>query len=88
MTRLDRKTGQPAGPPIEVGHNPREIAIGLGFVWVTNRDDGTVTPHRSQERSRGRQRDHRGTRPLGIAVGGGAVWVANHGGDWVTKIQP
>ena len=59
VTRLDRDTGEPIGEPIKVGHNPREIAIGLGFVWVDQPRRQHGHPHRPEDRPRGRQRDHR-----------------------------
>jgi DNA-binding beta-propeller fold protein YncE len=67
------------------------VAVGLGAVWATNTDDGTVT--RIDPRS-GRVVETIPVAfcPIGIVVGAGAVWVAhcsNAGRPGrVTKIDP
>ena len=43
VTRIDPEAGAPAGPPIRVGKNPADIAVGKGAVWTADYDDSTVT---------------------------------------------
>ena len=81
VSRLDPQTGRPIGKPIKVGRNPREVTVGLGFVWVANNDDNSVT--RIDPRT-GRVVGTAipvGKEPLGIAAGSDSVWVVNHGDD-------
>ena len=72
----------------KVGLNPRQLAFGNGFVWVTNNGDNTVT---RLDPNTGRVVGSPipvGQKPLGIASGAGAVWVANHADHSITRIQP
>jgi len=75
------------GEPIPVGRDPREIAVGEGFVWVANAGDGTVTRIDPRGRVAGAPIAV-GEDPIGIAVGAGAVWTANFRAGTVTRIRP
>jgi YVTN family beta-propeller protein len=86
VTRINPRTNQPVGDPINVAREPRGIAVGAGSVWVT-----------SSARDRVFQIDPSvgsvetisvGGGPTGIAVGAGAVWVANSGDGTVSRIDP
>jgi DNA-binding beta-propeller fold protein YncE len=44
VTRVDAAARAVAGPPLRVGRRPSAIALGEGGAWVTNEDDGTLTP--------------------------------------------
>ncbi len=72
--------------PIPVGTEPHGIAIGEGFVWVTNRGDGTVSQI-GEKSNEVVETITVGANPKGIAVEGGTVWVANTDDDTVTPID-
>jgi DNA-binding SARP family transcriptional activator/streptogramin lyase len=72
---------------IPIGARPSGIALGVGSVWVGNRDDGTLL--RIDPRSR------EVIRTIGLAVEPGAVavaehsvWVAIRAGDAVLRVDP
>jgi streptogramin lyase len=44
VTRVDPATPTLTEPPLHTGKRPSAIALGEGGVWVTNEDDGTLTP--------------------------------------------
>ena len=72
----------------KVGRDPRQLAFGNGFVWVTNNDDNSVTRLDPQTGRVVGAPIPVGQRPLGVASGAGAVWVANHGDHTITRINP
>ena len=72
---------------IPVGHNPSAIADGLGYLWIANQGDGTVTRIDPSGRVAARVIPV-GAEPDGIAVGDGAVWVANEFDNTVSRIDP
>jgi DNA-binding beta-propeller fold protein YncE len=74
--------------PVAVGGNPRELAVGEGFVWVANAGDGTVTRIEPAKGEVVGEPIAVGEDPIGIAVGAGAVWTANFHDGTVSKIQP
>ncbi len=74
--------------PIKVGKDPREIAIGEGFVWVANAADGTVTRIDPAGGKVVGEPIAVGDDPIGIAVGAGAVWTANFRAGTVSRIEP
>ncbi|HWJ43546.1 MAG TPA: hypothetical protein VNR67_08940, partial [Solirubrobacterales bacterium] len=43
VSRIDLKSGEVEGDPIEVGPEPGAVAVGGDAVWVANNGDGTVT---------------------------------------------
>jgi YVTN family beta-propeller protein len=86
IIRIDEATGA-VRARIEVGNNPDGIAVGLGAVWVIDRDDGTlvrIDPATNAVTAT----VPIGQEPAGIAVGAGAVWVANTGEDKVVRVDP
>ena len=63
---------------IELGFKSNLIAAGEGYVWVLNKDGGTIAridPHTHRARTFGITGGG-GAVPFGLAVGKGAVWVA------------
>jgi hypothetical protein len=44
VLRLDAAAPMVTRPPLRVGTRPSAIALGEGTAWVTNQDDGTLTP--------------------------------------------
>lgn len=74
--------------PIAVGKAPTDVAVGEGTVWVTNRDDNTVSavdPVTNEARG---DLTPVGNAPAAVAVGAGAVRVANADSRTVTAIDP
>jgi YVTN family beta-propeller protein len=70
------------------GRNPFGIALGEGSLWVSNRQDNTVSrfdPARFGSKLGRKITVGRG--PRGIAVGGGAAWVADEQDDAVSRID-
>jgi DNA-binding beta-propeller fold protein YncE len=70
-----------------VGPGPNTIAVRLGYVWVANSGDGSVTRIDLKTRkpsTSGAVVKH----PSGIAVGLGWVWVADSGDNSVARIDP
>ena len=95
--QLRRRHREPPGPadrparsatPIKVGRDPRELTVGLGFVWVANNDDNSVTRIDPRTGKVVGTAIPVGKDPLGIAAGSDSVWVVNHGDDTVTRIEP
>jgi len=73
---------------IEVGSHPRGVNTGLGYVWVANGADGTVTRIDPKTATPAGPPIPVGNNPADIAVGLGAVWTANVDDSTVTKIRP
>jgi len=68
-----------------VGAAPSGVAVGGGWAWVANRDDGTVTGLRLDG---GRSETIPvGTAPMGIAYDHGTLWVADSGSGTVDRIN-
>jgi len=72
---------------LSLGTRPNQNAGGLGALWVTNSEGGTVSRVDPATKSVV-QRITVGTDPTGIAVGSGAVWVANSDSRTVSRINP
>jgi YVTN family beta-propeller protein len=72
---------------VQVGTRPGAIVAGLGGVWVTNEEAGTVSRIDPVTR-RVVDTIEVGSDPVAIAVGDGAVWVANSGDGTVMRINP
>jgi DNA-binding beta-propeller fold protein YncE len=66
--------------------NPTGIAVGGGFVWVTNGLAGTVI--KIDARTQATSAIEVGTGAKGVAFGEGAVWVVNHQDNTLTRIDP
>ncbi|MGH2714081.1 MAG: ABC transporter substrate-binding protein [Thermoleophilaceae bacterium] len=70
-----------------MGNRPTSIALGEGAVWVSNRDDGTVSridPGTDSVTDTVRV----GGSPEAIAAGEGSIWVADTAGGTVVRINP
>jgi YVTN family beta-propeller protein len=70
------------------GDGPSAAAYGLGFLWIANKTDSTVTRINPATNLRYLGRDDTvGLAPSGITVGFDAVWVADTGDDRVSRIE-
>jgi YVTN family beta-propeller protein len=72
--------------PVKAGGDPSAIAVGEGSVWVTNRDDGTVS--RIDPVTNESTTIKVGGGPYLIAVGEGSVWAVNRLSRSVSRIDP
>jgi DNA-binding SARP family transcriptional activator len=86
VAKLDA-TGTRVESYVGVDRDPRAIAVGLGGVWVTNSESGTVT---RLDPATGRFVDTIGVGAdlNDVAVGLGYVWVADGNDGTVTEIDP
>jgi YVTN family beta-propeller protein len=87
VIRIDPKTSQIIGDPIQTGRAPLSLAVGEGSVWVANHDAHTVT---RIDATTGQVIANITvpSEPHRIAFGEGAVWVANWHINSVTRIDP
>jgi YVTN family beta-propeller protein len=85
LTRIDARTGEVDGPPIEVGPQPRGIVADFGSVWVTNSGDRTVF-RVSVKDNQIQDKIRVGEVPAQIMHEAGTMWVANQGGNDVSQI--
>ena len=72
----------------EVGERPLSVAVGDGFAWVTNENDGTVSRIDTGTGEVAGDPITVGEEPSNIRVGAGSVWVANAGSNTVSRIDP
>ena len=72
---------------VPVGHNPADVLDAFGHVWVSNRDDATVSEI-DPGTSRVVSTVHVGFGPAGLAASNDAVWVANDANGSVSRIDP
>ena len=72
----------------EVGERPLSVAVGDGFAWVTNENDGTVSRIDTATGEVAGDPIPVGDEPSNIRVGAGSVWVANAGSNTVSRIDP
>ena len=71
---------------IDTRPRPRGIAIGLGSIWVSSGEDGTVA---RLDRDGSLRATYRvGANPADVDVGGGSVWTADQGASTVSRIDP
>jgi YVTN family beta-propeller protein len=86
LQRIDPATNGLAAT-IQVGPSPSAVAVGEGAVWVTSKDDRTVSridPGTNSVAKTGAA----GAGPTALAVGAGVVWIANNV-DWtLVRIDP
>jgi streptogramin lyase len=78
VRRIDPGSGRPAGGPIWVGgglDDIDDIAVGDGFVWVTDQYDRTLK--RIDPASVKAEQVELPSDPASVAVGGGFVWVTS-----------
>ena len=76
VTRIDPRSLEAVGDPIDAGAQPGDVAVGAGDVWVANTADGTVT---RIDPSTGEPDDpiHVAQyQVLGLCFGEDGVWVA------------
>jgi serine/threonine protein kinase/streptogramin lyase len=77
---------------IPVGVHPVGVAVGLGAVWVINKDDSTLMQINPNTNRVVREVSLKGFAPDLIAVGEGAVWMAQEStgipGEWLWKYDP
>ena len=87
VIRIDPKTNQMMGNPIQTGRAPLSLAVGEESVWVANHDAHTVT---RIDTTTGQVIANITvpSEPHRIAFGEGSVWVANWHINSVTRIDP
>jgi serine/threonine-protein kinase len=87
VSSFNLATGE-RGPPIDLGTNGEDIAVGEGSVWVTDVSHRALL--RIDPRSHQVKPIDTGGIPTGVAVGKGSVWVTVDGGnkDVVLRIDP
>ncbi len=86
LTRLNSATGEPVGEPIQLGAGISGVAIGHGFVWVSDPGDGEVLKVSPSDGTVLRRIDV-GGHPGPIVFGGGRVWVADEDGAGIATIN-
>jgi serine/threonine protein kinase/DNA-binding beta-propeller fold protein YncE len=86
LTRLNPTTGEPVGEPIRLGPGVSALAIGHGFVWVSDPTAGEVLKV-SPSAGEVVKRIEVGGRPGAIVYGGGRVWVADEAGAGIVAIN-
>ena len=74
--------------PIDVGDRPTAVAIGVGYVWITNGGDSTVSRVDPRATAVAGPPIPVGRGPVDLAVAKGAVWTANSEDSTVTRIRP
>jgi YVTN family beta-propeller protein len=87
VIRIDPKTGQISGDPIQTGRGPISVALGDGSLWVANHDAHTVT-RIDLATNQVLANITVPSEPHRIAYGEGAVWVADWHVNSVTRIDP
>ena len=87
VIRIDPRTNQIVGDPIQTGRAPLSLAVGEGSVWVANHDAHTIT--RIDLATNQVVADITvPSEPHRVTYGEGAVWVANLHVNSVTRIDP
>ena len=76
------------GDPIEVGDRPTAVATGVGYVWVANGADSTVSRIDPRAAAVAGPPIRVGQDPVDVIVAKGAVWTANFDDSTVTRIRP
>jgi YVTN family beta-propeller protein len=87
VTKIDAKTNQIIGEPIQTGRAPISMAIGDGSVWIANHDAGTLSridPNTDQVMAN----INVPSEPHRITFGEGSVWVSNWHDNSVSRIDP
>jgi len=83
---IDSETGE-IGSQIPVGAAPSGVVADSDAVWVTNRDEQTVSQIQLPTNAV-RQTIGVGAGPAGIAIGAGHVWVLNALDGTISRIDP
>ena len=84
----DGDTATAVGSAIGVGGQPVDVAFGEGGVWVTNRDEKSVSLIADGDPAAVTVTVDLDHAPEGVTVGGGSVWVAKPGPSRVWQISP
>ena len=84
ISRITPSNGH-VDPAIEVGANPKGIAVANDREWVANSDDGTVSEVVGSEAVKTIEV---GSEPRGVAAGFGSIWVAIGVDNQVVRIDP
>jgi YVTN family beta-propeller protein len=90
--RIDPATYQTVAA-VTVGTDPAAVVGGGGFVWVANRQDGTVTVVDPATNQAQLSIPASGSGPVGqggpgLAFASGSLWVANADQRQVTRVEP
>jgi len=86
LSSLNPSTGELIGKPSQLGPGISGVALGRGFVWVTDPPTGEVFKV-SPSTGRVLERIEVGGHPGPIAYGGGRVWVADEDGAGISAIN-
>jgi streptogramin lyase len=86
VTRVNARSRQVDGEPIQVGEEPDSLAEGLGAMWVTNTSANSVT-RLDLETGEPLGTHPVRARPEGIVVAHGSVWVANGADGSVSRLD-
>ncbi len=86
VVKVDPSTNLPVGISGVVGNSPSAVAVGAGWVWVTNAGANTLSQVNPRTVSEVKPFTV-GGRPRSVTVGAGAVWVANEADNNVTRID-
>ncbi len=86
LTSLDPANGEAAALPVRLERGISGVALGRGFVWVSDPLEGEVLKV-SPEAGEVLKRIEVGGRPGPIVFGGGRVWVADEDGAGITAIN-
>jgi ABC-type transport system substrate-binding protein/DNA-binding SARP family transcriptional activator len=84
VSRIDADSGRRVGS-VDVGNAPSAIAAGAGSVWVTNRDDGTVT--RIDPETLVPRTIPVGHGPAAVAANAAGAWIANAGDNTLVRVD-
>jgi YVTN family beta-propeller protein len=87
VTRIDARTNQVVGDPVEIGGRPVGVAIGAGAVWVASGTGGVTRLDPDSGAPMGEPTPVRG-RLQGLAYGEGAAWVVDQDAPALTRIEP
>ena len=88
VSKINPRTAERTGVPIEVGQRPDDLAVGFGSVWVIDNYGGTLTRIDPDTLSVQGDEIDVGSHPRGVKTGFGYVWVANGEDGTVTRIDP
>jgi YVTN family beta-propeller protein len=86
VAMIDAKTGKLIGD-VSVGIRPGAVAAGADSVWITNREDQTLTRIDAASREVVRTIPLLAT-PTGVAEGEGAVWLAEGPVGALARVDP
>ena len=71
-----------------MGEQPGAVALGLDYVWIANRGDGTVVRLDPESAETVGQPLSVGSDAADVAVGPDTAWVADFGDSTVTELRP